>query len=623
MSVKTLNPSLPNDQTPVKDLAYYIRETREAMISEALEGAIFELGVKTEDAVWYNDSSGVWMRSLAGDPVRGKFHGIANVENGSVTISGFATFKSSIFVAGQTVYVSSTVLGGLTSTLTSIVAGTSITPETLVLDAQTQKRVDLLISDLNLAEAAITILQNSVNLLNPFSAEVTTARGILSSLGARLNVALNQDGTPKNSVTVSQWRAENSLVLAYYTTFKFKVLGNVSAVYGIGRRVRFNSAIVTHVLSAVYDVVNNWTLVETPNFGFVGTPTSIEYSLSTEESPRVTHADLLSQLQAVIGSSSTTGGKHITDDMASKWALLDSPTFTGIPNTPTPDLAAVGTQIANASYVKGNLALTQSNIDGLQGILNNHMAVAQGNITALQNDFIDLRNDIDALTLSEDLIVTVGPGGQYTTINAALIAITQAYTTVKFPGVSVTIQLLTGFVMAEQVLIKGLNLGWITITSVAATVSITRSALTTDFSTLYTLYPTFGVTGGGCLPNIGCLFVMDTSGDATNRIGIFLENASRCTVLANCGIKGAPQGLLCTAASTVHAKFSNFSSCLVNGLYCSGGHLFVPNSNYRKGTVDSISDLIVTFGGTVITNSATGGVPQTKNVPTANGIIYG
>ena len=73
----------------------------------------------------------------------------------------------------------------------------------------------------------------------------------------------------------------------------------------------------------------------------------------------------------------------------------------------------------------------------------------------------------------------------------------------KQSGVTATINLKAGFVMAEQVLVRGIDLGWITIVGEDAETIITHTALTTGFNGHL---PAFGVDKGGTSPVIGQLF---------------------------------------------------------------------------------------------------------------------
>lgn len=90
--------------------------------------------------------------------------------------------------------------------------------------------------------------------------------------------------------------------------------------------------------------------------------------------------------------------------------------------------------------------------------------------------------------------------------------------------------------MAEQVLIYGVDLGWINITSEDSSVTINRSALTiTDAA----YYPAFSAFKYGKLPNIRTLFNMDSSGDSSGRVGIYLHEGGKCNIV-NGGVKNTP-----------------------------------------------------------------------------------
>jgi len=82
-----------------------------------------------------------------------------------------------------------------------------------------------------------------------------------------------------------------------------------------------------------------------------------------------------------------------------------------------------------------------------------------------------------------DILVTVGTGGDYPTINSALEYLSKLQPVYDSAGITATINLLAGFTMAEQVLVRGLDMGWVTIAGADAETVITHTALTTDFTT--------------------------------------------------------------------------------------------------------------------------------------------
>ena len=87
---------------------------------------------------------------------------------------------------------------------------------------------------------------------------------------------------------------------------------------------------------------------------------------------------------------------------------------------------------------------------------------------ATSGDYEDLTNRPDEFpALREDATITVGPEGDYTTINDALEALSERGVVYRKNGINVTIRLLADFVMEEQVLVNDVDLGWITIESEA------------------------------------------------------------------------------------------------------------------------------------------------------------
>ena len=200
--------------------------------------------------------------------------------------------------------------------------------------------------------------------------------------------------------------------------------------------------------------------------------------------------------------------------------------------------------------------------------------------------------------LTSNLTVTVGSGGDFPTINSALAYVVSKYYPVYLDTGAVprvTIRLLSGFVMSEQLLIASLDLSWITIIGDDAETVINRSALTTYWGGGY---PAFGVMNGGFLPIIGQLFNMNTSGTANDRHGILAYSNSRAIVLDGCGVKNAGSyGIYAANGSTINAYSADASGAGDIGIYVYAGSL-------------------------ISANGATGTLGQTKNTITANGIIF-
>ena len=169
--------------------------------------------------------------------------------------------------------------------------------------------------------------------------------------------------------------------------------------------------------------------------------------------------------------------------------------------------------------------------------------------------------------LTGDVLVLVGETGDFPTINDALGNIVALYYPKYISGSRcprVTIKLLPGFIMAEQVLVESLDLSWITITSDEPETLVVRSALTTqgpshDFGGPYS-WPVFGAYNGGFLPIIGQLFNMDSSGSGaylSHTHGVFVFNNSRAIVLSGCGVKHSVINIYAVNSSIVEASGAN------------------------------------------------------------------
>jgi hypothetical protein len=243
---------------------------------------------------------------------------------------------------------------------------------------------------------------------------------------------------------------------------------------------------------------------------------------------------------------------------------------------------------------------------------------------------------------STNITVNVGAGQPYTTINQALEYLSGFYPMYKQSGITATINLKAGFVMAEQVLVYGLDLGWITIVGEDAETTIDHTALTTAF---YGNYPAFGVDRGGTLPVIGQMFRFNVNGVGENKHGLMTYGAgSSADVLSGCGFTYAvSHGIVVARGSTVNAESAVFSSAGINGIVVYDGSTV--NANYadcsgagnngitisRGSTANAEGadcsgagtyGIFVGDGSTVNAYSATGTLNQAKNTITTNGIIF-
>ncbi|MFZ2544562.1 MAG: hypothetical protein WAW80_01155 [Candidatus Saccharimonadales bacterium] len=149
---------------------------------------------------------------------------------------------------------------------------------------------------------------------------------------------------------------------------------------------------------------------------------------------------------------------------------------------------------------------------------------------------------VERTTISKT--ITVGVGGDYATLNAALAEASRYSREYLSKGLALIIRQLTGFVMAEQVFVVQQDLSFVTITSDDAEVTITRSALTegnggSTNNWRTGTFPAFCGMRGAKLPFIKTLYSMDSSGDGTGTVGVYVFENSQAVISRNCGVKNA------------------------------------------------------------------------------------
>lgn len=177
-----------------------------------------------------------------------------------------------------------------------------------------------------------------------------------------------------------------------------------------------------------------------------------------------------------------------------------------------------------------------------------------------------------------DEIVTVGSGGDFNTINDAITYFSLKTPIYKKAGLRAEIKLLSGFVMQEQVLIDGIDLGWIRITSEDPVVTISRQYLTERFgeepanetdesdyldpNKVHVINrPAFGACNNATLPIIDVLFDMDDTGDHEGCTGFSVTNNSRLIIMPYKGcINAGDNGLYVTQSSWAHCYRANFDN---------------------------------------------------------------
>lgn len=121
---------------------------------------------------------------------------------------------------------------------------------------------------------------------------------------------------------------------------------------------------------------------------------------------------------------------------------------------------------------------------------------------------------------------TIGPGGQYETINEALVEAANFSARKRNAGSTnfLNLRLLSGFVMQEQIYISnGLDLSYVSIYSDDDVVPIDCSYLTNNF---WNYKSAFTASGRAHLPTLSVLFEMLPDGRTTEHCGVELNYTS-------------------------------------------------------------------------------------------------
>jgi len=163
---------------------------------------------------------------------------------------------------------------------------------------------------------------------------------------------------------------------------------------------------------------------------------------------------------------------------------------------------------------------------------------------------------------SNPVLVTVGPGGDYPSINAALAAVSKRFLRqYQSEGLTVEVRLKSGFTMSEQVIVERQDLSWITITSDDASVPATVVASPVRASE--------NDAGSACLfagrhnaklPRIGALFRYTSQITNSNIGGIGVYWGSSVEILPGCGVQNSHTGLQVLYGSSVVSSPSGMRS---------------------------------------------------------------
>lgn len=208
---------------------------------------------------------------------------------------------------------------------------------------------------------------------------------------------------------------------------------------------------------------------------------------------------------------------------------------------------------------------------------------------ALNAKIDDMENSIPKL-IDADIQYTVGALGDFQTLTAALESISKRHMPYKQRGFKAEILLLSDYVMKEQVIVKGADLGWVTISSdkVARTI-INRDSMT--INTIESRYPAFTGLDNAVLPNINVLFEFNLGNKKEGFDGVTVARGSKVQLMPGSGVYKADRGL--------GAYYNSEAFCYMEGLTEGGNGIgagVTTGVEFKKATNRAF---MATYGSTI------------------------
>jgi hypothetical protein len=132
------------------------------------------------------------------------------------------------------------------------------------------------------ANTSTTVLANT--------AELLAARGTAANLNARLSVAMNPDGTLKDTLPVGDWWMDEGDIVEYVSSSSFTVEGDKTAIYIENRALYLiqTTSEYNYVVSSSYSSGTDLTTVTTLNENVDSGLSSVQYGQPVENAPVVT-----------------------------------------------------------------------------------------------------------------------------------------------------------------------------------------------------------------------------------------------------------------------------------------------------------------------------------------------
>ncbi|MCE9890910.1 phage tail protein [Kluyvera intermedia] len=196
-------------------------------------------------------------------------------------------------------------------------------------------------------------------------------------------------------------------------------------------------------------------------------------------------------------------------------------------------------------------------------------------------------------------VVTVGLGGDFSSLSEAIYSVSEMRYVLSKGNTGISVELLPGFILKEQIVIDFADLSFITITS-KDVVKIDRLALTLPIGDYY---PALCARNGAKFPVVDVLFDMQRNGEEQDKsVAIFASGAgSSVKVNADKGcINSFGAGLIASHGAVFDADYSVWNGCGGDGVSVYAG----ATGSVKYASADRCYNGFVANGGVLDATSA-------------------
>lgn len=235
-------------------------------------------------------------------------------------------------------------------------------------------------------------------------------------------------------------------------------------------------------------------------------------------------------------------------------------------------------------------------------------------------DGVDAANFNSIVSTSETK--TIGSGGDFATLTEALTYYAKKYPAFANGGTTVTLKILSGTTISEQIFISDIDFSWIKITSDDTTVTISRAAMTQSVEDVYggqapSVYPFISVRRGKA-PIIATNLAFDSSGSLGSTCILHAMEGGYIKVENNKTLTGGYYGIVAEDDATIDVSY-----CTLTGQTTCASIARGAKANLIQSTFSYTNYAIIVNAGAIVqANGTTGTVNIDTNTVTDQGIIF-